>query len=178
MLEYDLLYGSETRPILSVGFFFFIKHGTVLGTRLSHTRLVPLRSSILFLFLSIPVTPSPPPPPQLPSTTTTTTTTLTRGFMFKGLLSTVRYTSSVSEHLYRSHPPPPRMLKGLLTTMRYTSTISSFNMGCLFIIRWKKVLSQSHTRSTDDLLLPVRDAQWSFFIFDSSPSLGPRVKSK
>ena len=41
MLEYDLLYGSETRPILSVGFFFFIKHGTVLGTRLSHTQIGP-----------------------------------------------------------------------------------------------------------------------------------------
>ena len=42
MLEYDLLYGSETRPILSVGFvFFFIEHGTVLGTRLSHTQIGP-----------------------------------------------------------------------------------------------------------------------------------------
>ena len=41
MLEYDLLYESETRPILSVGFFFFIEHGTVLGTRLSHTQIGP-----------------------------------------------------------------------------------------------------------------------------------------
>ena len=41
MLEYDLLYGSEIRPILSVGFFFFIEHETVLGTRLSHTQIGP-----------------------------------------------------------------------------------------------------------------------------------------
>ena len=107
MLEYDLLYGSETRPILSVGFFFFIKHGTVLETRLSHTQIGPPQVFNSISFFEHPRHSQPPPPPQLPSTTTTTTTTLTRGFMFKGLLSTVRYTSSVSEHLYRSHPPPP-----------------------------------------------------------------------
>ena len=173
MLEYDLLYGSETRPILSVGFFFHRTWDCPGDEVEPHTDWSPLGVQFYFFFWASPSLPTPPPPLHHHP----------HPGMFKGLLTTMRYTSSVSEHLYRSHTPPPHpphpgMFKGLLTTMRYTSTISSFNMGCLFIIRWKKVLSQSHTRSTDDLLLPVRDAQWSVFIFDSSPSLGPRVKSK
>ena len=70
MLEYDLLYGSETRLILSVGFFFFfIEHGTVLGTRLSHTQIGPPQvfNSISFVehprLSQPPSSPLPPPPP-------------------------------------------------------------------------------------------------------------------
>ena len=147
MLEYDLLYGSETRPILSVGFFFFHRTWDCPGDEVEpHPDWSPLGVQFYFFCWaspSLPTPSSPPPPPPLPPP-----------------------------------PPSPGDVQRFTDYNEIHVNNNWFNMGCLFIIRWKKVLSQSHTRSTDDLLLPVRDAQWSFFIFDSSPSLGPRVKSK
>ena len=109
MLEYDLLYGSETRPILSVGFFFFHKTWDCPGDEVEPhpAQIGPPQVFNSISFFEHPRHSQPPHPPPPPPPLHHHHRHHPHPGMFKGLLTTVRYTSSVSEHLYRSHPPPP-----------------------------------------------------------------------